>query len=53
VINSILSSCEYLCSCIYSAKSVTAETAKYFGFGLVSVKAVTRILVLAWFRLRP
>jgi len=30
-----------------------AETAKFLGFGLVSVTAVTRILVSAWFRLRP
>src|SRR6218665_642384 len=30
-----------------------AETAKYLGFGLVSVTAVTRILVSAWFQLRP
>src|SRR6218665_3864448 len=29
-----------------------AETAKFLGFGLVSVTAVTRILVSAWFRLR-
>src|SRR6218665_775765 len=30
-----------------------AETAKFLGFGLVSVTAVKRILVSAWFRLRP
>ena len=30
-----------------------AEAAKFLGFGLVSVTAVTRILVSAWFRLRP
>ena len=30
-----------------------AETAKFLGFGLVSVTAVTCILVSAWFRLRP
>src|SRR6218665_1128014 len=30
-----------------------AETAKFLGFSLVSVTAVTRILVSAWFRLRP
>src|SRR6218665_1190303 len=30
-----------------------AETAKFLGFGLVSVTAATRILVSAWFRLRP
>jgi len=30
-----------------------AETAKFFGFGMVSVMAVTRILVSAWFQLRP
>src|SRR6218665_374648 len=29
-----------------------AKTAKFLGFGLVSVTAVTRILVSAWFRLR-
>src|SRR6218665_3114003 len=30
-----------------------AETAKFLGFGMVSVTAVTRILVSVWFRLRP
>jgi len=29
------------------------ETAKFLGFGMVSVTAVTRILVSSWFRLRP
>ena len=29
------------------------ETAKFIGFGPISVKAVTRILVSAWIRLQP
>jgi len=31
----------------------STETAKFLGFGLVSVMAVTRIFVSAWFWLQP